>query len=239
MLDIGCGTGILSMFAAKMGARHVIGVDMADIIDHTRQIVQDNGFTEKITLVKGKVEELDLAALVPAHVLGEGGAGAFKVDVIVSEWMGYCLLYESMLDTVLFARDRWLRAPVSGEGGGDAAGSKSAQRGGGVVLPNAARMFVEGFSDAEYWGGKVTFWDDVYGFNMSCMREERGADVTSEAVVAVMPAASVNTSRCEFKALDMQVRVVVGGGWWTTTGRDREGQGGMGTGPGGAVCVCG
>ena len=31
-----------------------------------------------------------------------------KVDVIISEWMGYFLFYESMLDTVLFARDKWL-----------------------------------------------------------------------------------------------------------------------------------
>ena len=31
-----------------------------------------------------------------------------KVDIIISEWMGYCLLYESMLETVLFARDKWL-----------------------------------------------------------------------------------------------------------------------------------
>ncbi len=31
-----------------------------------------------------------------------------QVDVIISEWMGYALLYESMLDTVLYARDKWL-----------------------------------------------------------------------------------------------------------------------------------
>jgi hypothetical protein len=30
------------------------------------------------------------------------------VDIIISEWMGYFLLYESMLDTVLYARDKWL-----------------------------------------------------------------------------------------------------------------------------------
>ena len=29
-----------------------------------------------------------------------------QVDVIVSEWMGYALLFEAMLDTVLYARDR-------------------------------------------------------------------------------------------------------------------------------------
>ena len=31
------------------------------------------------------------------------------VDIVISEWMGYCLLFESMLDSVLFARDKWLK----------------------------------------------------------------------------------------------------------------------------------
>ena len=31
-----------------------------------------------------------------------------KVDIIISEWMGYFLFYESMLDTVIIARDKWL-----------------------------------------------------------------------------------------------------------------------------------
>lgn len=46
-----------------------------------------------------------------------------KVDIIISEWMGYCLFYESMLDTVLFARDKWL-AP------------------GGMLFPDRATLFV-------------------------------------------------------------------------------------------------
>jgi protein arginine N-methyltransferase 1 len=48
-----------------------------------------------ITLVKGKLEEITLPD------------GIEKVDIIISEWMGYFLLYESMLDTVLYARDKW------------------------------------------------------------------------------------------------------------------------------------
>lgn len=50
-----------------------------------------------ITIFKGKVEEVEL----PVE----------KVDIIISEWMGYCLFYESMLNTVLYARDKWLVRP--------------------------------------------------------------------------------------------------------------------------------
>ena len=49
-----------------------------------------------------------------------------KVDVIVSEWMGYCLFYESMLDTVIFARDKWLVRGGKGEAEG-----RGRRRGGG------------------------------------------------------------------------------------------------------------
>ena len=54
-----------------------------------------------------------------------------QVDVIISEWMGYFLMYESMLDTVLFARDRWL-AP------------------GGLLLPDRCTLSMVAIEDAEY-----------------------------------------------------------------------------------------
>lgn len=53
-----------------------------------------------VTIIKGKVEEVEL----PVE----------KVDIIISEWMGYCLFYESMLNTVLYARDKWLVRPRRG-----------------------------------------------------------------------------------------------------------------------------
>lgn len=45
------------------------------------------------------VEELEKSIQLPPH----------SIDVLLSEWMGYCLLYESMLSSVLYARDRWLK----------------------------------------------------------------------------------------------------------------------------------
>ena len=94
VLDIGCGTGILSIFAARAGAKHVYGIEFADIADYAREIVKKNNLDKKITIIKSKVEE----AVLPVD----------KVDIIISEWMGYFLIYESMLDTVLYARDKWL-----------------------------------------------------------------------------------------------------------------------------------
>ena len=127
MLDVGCGTGILSMFAARAGARHVIGVDMSSIINKARLIVEANGLTKKVTLLQGKMEEVEL----PAQHLNNG-----KVDIIISEWMGYFLLYESMLDTVLYARDKYLRQ-------------------GGLIFPDKATIYMAGIEDGDYKEDKI------------------------------------------------------------------------------------
>lgn len=56
VLDVGAGTGILSMFASQAGAKHVYAVDCSSIAEQARQIVQKNGFgPDKITVIQGKV----------------------------------------------------------------------------------------------------------------------------------------------------------------------------------------
>lgn len=40
VLDLGCGTGILAMFAAQAGAAKVVAVDQSDIIYHAMDIVR-------------------------------------------------------------------------------------------------------------------------------------------------------------------------------------------------------
>ena len=59
VVDIGCGTGILSMFAARGGAKRVVGVDgAADIAAVARANVAHNGVSDVVSVVQGKVEEL-------------------------------------------------------------------------------------------------------------------------------------------------------------------------------------
>jgi type I protein arginine methyltransferase len=64
------------MFAAKAGAARVIAVECSNIADYAQKIIEANRLDDVITLVKGKVEEIELP-----H-------GLDKVDIIISEWMG-------------------------------------------------------------------------------------------------------------------------------------------------------
>lgn len=134
VLDVGCGTGILSMFAAKAGAKHVYAIDMSNIIEKAREIVTLNGLDDKITLIQGKLEDIELPVK--------------EVDIIISEWMGYFLLYESMLDSVIYARDKYLAK-------------------GGLILPDKCNMYIAGIEDGQYKDEKIHFWEDVYGFDYS------------------------------------------------------------------------
>ena len=51
VLDVGCGTGILSLFCARAGAKRVIAVDNSNIIHKAREIVFENGLDQTITYV--------------------------------------------------------------------------------------------------------------------------------------------------------------------------------------------
>ena len=166
VLDVGCGTGILSLFAARAGAKHVYGVECSAIAVQAQQIVADNGYGDRVTILHGKLEDITLP--VPS------------VDVIISEWMGYCLLYESMLDTVLAARDRWL-AP------------------GGVLLPDRATLRLCAIEDAEYRADKLDFWDDVYGFDFGAIK----AIASAEPLVDTVDAAQVVTDDVAVAAFDL------------------------------------
>ena len=95
---------------------------MSTIIFKAREIVKINGMADQITLIQGKMEEIDMP--FP------------KVDIIISEWMGYFLLYESMLDTVLYARDKYLTPD-------------------GLIFPDRATIFVAGIEDGDYKDEKI------------------------------------------------------------------------------------
>ncbi|XP_038160230.1 protein arginine N-methyltransferase 6 [Cyprinodon tularosa] len=139
VLDVGAGTGVLSIFCAQAGAKKVYAVEACSIAEQAVEIVKQNNVEEIVEIIRGTVETVELPE---------------KVDVIVSEWMGYALLHESMLNSVLFARDKWLKP-------------------GGVILPSRAELFITPISDPVV-EDRLYFWytvKDRYGVDMSSMSD--------------------------------------------------------------------
>ncbi|KAI9714933.1 MAG: hypothetical protein M1812_006246 [Candelaria pacifica] len=167
ILDVGCGTGILSMFCAKAGARKVLAVDNSDIIDKARENVFANGLGDTITCLRGKIEEVSL----PVQ----------QVDVIVSEWMGYCLLYEAMLDSVLWARDRYL-APH------------------GLMVPSHINLHIAPLTDSDYITDHISFWNSVYGFKMTSMQ----ANIYDDVLIRHLSPKTLASASTAFNELPLQ-----------------------------------
>lgn len=99
VLDVGAGTGILSVLCAEAGAKKVYAVEASNIANIARETAKENGYEDVIEVHQCRIE--DFVIDNPEH--------DHKVDVIVSEWMGFYLLHEGMLDSVIFARDKFLK----------------------------------------------------------------------------------------------------------------------------------
>lgn len=93
VLDVGAGSGILSFFAVQAGAEKVYAIEASNMANYAQQLVQANQVDDRIVVVPGKIEEIELPQMV---------------DVIISEPMGYMLYNERMLETYLHAR-KWLK----------------------------------------------------------------------------------------------------------------------------------
>lgn len=175
VLDVGAGTGVLSVFAARAGARVVYAVEAcARMAAIAQQFVCDNGCADRVRVLHGRVESVALPE---------------PVDVIVSEWMGYALLYEGMWRSVLYARDH-LGAPGSGPP---------------LMMPARARLLLVPTSDEERHGERVAAWDEQhYGLDWAAVQRAAAADLASSLDVADVAPDTTMAFPVELAAFDMR-----------------------------------
>ncbi|CAJ1963401.1 unnamed protein product [Sphenostylis stenocarpa] len=94
VVDVGAGSGILSLFAAQAGAKHVYAVEASEMAEYAQKLIAGNPIlSQRITVIKGKVEDVELPE---------------KADILISEPMGTLLVNERMLESYVIARDRFL-----------------------------------------------------------------------------------------------------------------------------------
>eukprot|EP01002_Notosolenus_urceolatus_P002256 NODE_1595_length_1361_cov_215.319360_g1323_i0.p1 GENE.NODE_1595_length_1361_cov_215.319360_g1323_i0~~NODE_1595_length_1361_cov_215.319360_g1323_i0.p1 ORF type:complete len:401 (+),score=117.65 NODE_1595_length_1361_cov_215.319360_g1323_i0:126-1328(+) len=151
VLDLGTGTGVLAIWAAQAGAKKVYAVEATGMAEHARKLVEANGLSDVIEVLHGSIEDLP----VPAE----------KCDTMVSEWMGYLLLREAMLDSVIVARDRWMKPDA-------------------CMFPSHARIFFAPVStndtnqsvqdlqhEMQGFGGFVERTKRLFKIDLSCLQE--------------------------------------------------------------------
>ena len=98
VMDVGCGSGILSLFAAQAGAAKVYACEASGAAEIARTLIKANGFENIVEVIQGKIEDITHEK-IPRN----------SIDVIVSEPLGTFLLNERMLETYIIARDMFLK----------------------------------------------------------------------------------------------------------------------------------
>jgi protein arginine N-methyltransferase 1 len=170
VLDVGTGTGILALLAAQSGARKVYAVERGALAEYATAIVERNHYADQIEVIPRAMEDAEIPE---------------QVDVVLSDWMGYCLFFETMLPSVILARDRFMRP-------------------GGTMFPSRAKLFIIGIEDREYRAEKIGFWDDVYGFPFTSVKKW----ALIEPLVESCPTERIITETSEILDIDLNTVTV-------------------------------
>jgi len=221
VMDVGTGSGILACWAAQAGAKRVYAVEYTDMAHHARNVVRANGLDHIVTVIQGAVEEVVLPEedwerfgltlqeeQNEQQLLPDGTKDQRVVDIIISEWMGYFLLRESMLDSLVRARDTFLK-PTSG-----------------LMMPSHATMMIAPIVDEEErkhqqneyaagmedWKEFAETTSNLYGVDMSVLesnfdREQKEYYVLSSRW-AELPTSCLLAECAVVKELDMHVCTV-------------------------------
>jgi histone-arginine methyltransferase CARM1 len=153
IVDVGTGTGLLAIFAAQAGARKVYAVEASNIAEKAVEIVAANGYADVIEVIKGKIEEVDIPE---------------KVDLIISEPMGFMLLHERMLEVFALAREKWGKPNCK-------------------MFPTTGTIYIAPFCDRALFKERqdgASFWNQsVYGVSLNALESKAQQQLFAQPIV--------------------------------------------------------
>jgi protein arginine N-methyltransferase 1 len=94
VVDIGSGTGVLSLFAAMAGASRVYSIEREPIIEIAHEIASRNGFSESIVFIEGSSPDVEIPE---------------RADVLITETIGNVGFDEGISTWVADAKERFLK----------------------------------------------------------------------------------------------------------------------------------
>lgn len=141
VMDVGSGSGILAFFALQAGAAKVYCVEAGPLHETITELAEANGFANRVIVVHKLLQDIRVGEVE-------------RVDTIISEVLGHCLFAERGIETMIVARDRFLKP-------------------GGKMFPARATFMVAPYCDAAAHERRhreaKCFWvqEDWYGVNLS------------------------------------------------------------------------
>lgn len=152
VLDIGAGTGLLSMMAARAGARQVIACEANPTLAAlAREVIKNNGYSDRIRVINKPSQQLNPETDFP---------GKTRPNVLVAEVFDTLVIGEGALGTFEHAR-RYLLSPDA------------------VLIPRRAVLYGGLIESARLWreGGV----DQASGFDLTLLNRFRPDTIALEA----------------------------------------------------------
>jgi protein arginine N-methyltransferase 1 len=176
VLEVGAGTGVLSLLCWKIcQPKQIVAVEATkETAELAEEIVSRNGASDVITVVNSRVEELEIASST--------------FDVLISEWMGFYLLHEGMLDSVLYARDHFCKNPAQGL----------------VMIPDFATISCSAWYAEKFLHERVWSWGDYLGLDFSSLGQLELANNTGVPIVDVFSPEEVISDMQSVVELDLK-----------------------------------
>ncbi|KAG0350728.1 hypothetical protein BGZ54_003665, partial [Gamsiella multidivaricata] len=158
-------SGILSYFAVQAGAKKVYAIEASDMAQKMKKLIRaaslppgksKNEFLkDKVEVIQAKIEDPEVDAP--------------KVDTIISEPIGVLLVHERMIESFIYARDKFLKP-------------------GGHLFPNKGTMYLAPFTDAGLFTetmGRARFWEQTtfHGVDLTPLYPDAKAELFNQPVV--------------------------------------------------------
>lgn len=157
IMDVGSGSGLLAFFAIQAGAKKVYAVEAGNMHSVIRTLADANGWGDRIVVINKVLQDMT-----------EDDCPGNSVDTIVAETLGTFLFGERGIETMLVARDRFLKKD-------------------GAIFPTQATLSMAPFSDRKLYentNARTQFWtgDDFFGIKLSSVADRARREQFSQVL---------------------------------------------------------
>jgi histone-arginine methyltransferase CARM1 len=181
VMDVGSGSGLLAFFAIQAGAKKVYAVEAGCMHEVIVTLAKANGWADRVVVVNKVLQDMT-----------EDDCPLNSVDTIIAETLGTFLFGERGIETMLVARDRFLKE-------------------GGAIFPTQATLSIAPFSDQSLFAAQCArpaFWTtaDFYGIDVSSCYERARVEQMAQVIASMVDPATLVDSQYDvvfdFRTLD-------------------------------------